>query len=90
VNKFKRHLPFAIYFGLVCTALFFLLMSVGSQSVGMFLGVLHFIPFALTSMLTGDAQGESIGKVIFVLLVFCQWLILGFGLSLGLRIERSK
>ena len=90
MNKFHHHLIFSLCFGLVCTASFLLVMSLGSPSIRMFVGVLHSIPAALTSTRCGNAQGDRIGMVMGLLLIFCQWFIVGFGLSLGLRFVKSK
>jgi hypothetical protein len=44
----------------------------------------------LAMLLSGNAHGGSSGENIYWVLVFVQWLLVGFGLAAVLRLRRSR
>lgn len=55
--------------------------SLSSAGLLNFLALIHIVPMILAILISGNAHGGSEGEVIYWILIFGQWFIVGFGLS---------
>jgi hypothetical protein len=95
MRKPGLQLLFAVGFGCAITLVSWLMISPDSSlhspsSVAseLFSG-LQIVATFLVIVLSGNAHGGASGEKIYWVLVFAQWLLVGFGLSALLRLRRS-
>src|SRR5215831_9716021 len=93
MHKSRRHLLFAVSFGCAVTFISWLMSSPNSSlhspsslASQLFSGLQIAATF-LAIILSGNAHGGSSGERIYWVLVFAQWLIVGFGLSALFRLR---
>jgi hypothetical protein len=89
MQNYRFHFVFAACCGVVVALLSWLLISpdspveLSSPDIKNALGLIHIIPFILTTILSGNIHGGS--NTVFWILVLTQWFILGFILALLFR-----
>jgi hypothetical protein len=89
MQKYRFHFVFTACCGVALALLSWLLISPdspvesSSPEVKNALGLIHIIPFVLTTILSGNAHGGS--DAAYWVLVLIQWSIVGFFLALLFR-----
>jgi hypothetical protein len=92
MRRVRFHVIFALCFGAVTAAISWLLISpespveTSSTALKYFCGAVQIIAAFLAMTLSGNPHGGAFGEMIYWVLVFAQWFVVGLGLSFLFRL----